>query len=238
MINEKRIRALRAFCEGLGVAVKDLSLLDMALTHTSYAHELKGAVRAEHSERVEFLGDSVLSLVVSTYMYRKFPDLTEGQLTKLRAHLVCEASLCDCAKKMKLGDLLLLGRGEELSGGRERPSILADAFEAVLGAIYLDRGLAAAEKYLLDLMQKEIDHVCRTGIGSDHKTRLQEYLQRGGDADISYRLVDSSGPEHRKIFSCEVALAGKVLGRGSGKSKKEAEQQAAKVALQSLGLED
>ena len=126
MLNEKRIRELRSFCEGLGVTVQDLSLLDMALTHTSYAHELKGAVRAEHSERVEFLGDSVLSLVVSTYMYRKFPDLTEGQLTKLRAHLVCEASLCDCAKKMKLGELLLLGRGEELSGGRERcwePSI-------------------------------------------------------------------------------------------------------------------
>ncbi len=236
MIKEKRIRELQAFCGRLGLAMTDLGLLDMALTHTSYAHELKGAVRPEHSERVEFLGDSVLSLVVSTYMYKNFPALAEGQLTKLRAHLVCEASLYECAKRLGLGELLLLGRGEELSGGRERPSILADAFEAVLGAIYLDQGLAVAERYLLQLLQKEIDHVCRNGIGSDYKTRLQEYLQRGGDADISYRLVDSSGPEHNKVFSCEVALSQQAMGRGSGRSKKEAEQQAAKAALISLGV--
>jgi ribonuclease-3 len=167
-------------------------------------------------------------------MYKNFPQLAEGQLTKLRAHLVCEASLFEYAKKLRLGDFMLLGKGEEMSGGRERPSILADAFESVLGAYYLDQGLAKAQDYLLAIMQKEIDFICTHGICSDFKTRLQEYLQREGDVDISYHLVGSTGPEHNKTFNSEVCLEGKVIGSGSGRTKKDAEQQAAKDALVKL----
>ncbi len=140
------------------------------------------------------------------------------------------------AKKMRLGDFLLLGRGEELSGGKTRPSILADAFESVLGAYYLDQGFAKAQEYLLGMMQKEIDFICTHGICSDYKTRLQEYLQRDGDVSIVYRLAGSTGPEHNKIFSTEVLLAGKVVGTGSGRTKKDAEQQAAKSALEELNI--
>lgn len=236
MMQEKRVRTLEAFCRSLDIAMQDLSLLDMALTHTSYAHEAKAEPRPVHNERIEFLGDSVLSLIVSTYMYKNFPQLAEGQLTKLRAHLVCEASLYEYAKKLHLGDLLLLGRGEAMSGGRERPSILADAFESVLGAIYLNCGLAVAERYLLELMGKEIDYICLHGICSDYKTRLQEYLQRDGDAAIAYHLVGSSGPEHSKVFISEVTLDGRLIGRGEGHSKKDAEQHAAKDAIRKLHI--
>ncbi len=200
-MHNNRTQQLQAFCKWLGIEMHDLSLLDMALTHTSYAHEAKGDARPKHNERIEFLGDSVLSVIVSTYMYKNFPKLSEGQLTKLRAHLVCEASLFEYAKKMRLGDFLLLGRGEELSGGKERPSILADAFESVLGAYYLDQGFEKAQEYLLGMMKKEIDFICKHGICSDFKTRLQEYLQREGDVNIAYRLTGSTGPEHNKIFS-------------------------------------
>lgn len=235
-MQEKRTQQLQAFCSWLGIEIKDLSLLDMALTHTSYAHEAKGMPKPQHNERIEFLGDAVLSVVVSTYMYNNFPDLNEGQLTKLRAHLVCEASLFEYAKKIKLGDFLLLGKGEELSGGRERPSLLADAFESVLGAYYLDQGFEKTEAFLLHMMQKEIDYICTHGICSDYKTRLQEYLQRDGDVDISYHLVGSSGPEHNKIFASEVTLSGKVIGSGDGRTKKDAEQHAAKNALERMDI--
>ena len=235
-MHKNRTQQLQAFCKWLGIEMHDLALLDMALTHTSYAHEAKGEPKPEHNERIEFLGDSVLSVIVSTYMYKNFPQLAEGQLTKLRAHLVCEASLFEYAKKLRLGDFILLGKGEEMSGGRERPSILADAFESVLGAYYLDQGLAKAQDYLLAIMQKEIDFICTHGICSDFKTRLQEYLQRDGDVEISYHLAGSTGPEHNKTFNSEVCLGGKVIGSGSGRTKKDAEQQAAKDALQKLNV--
>ncbi len=215
----------------------DLELLDMALTHTSYAHEARQNPKPHHNERIEFLGDSVLSIIVSTYMYKNFPELDEGPLTKLRAYIVCEASLYEYAKKINLGDFLKLGRGEELSGGRLRPSILADAFEAVLGAIYLDQGFAVVQKFLLGMMQEEIDYICRHGIYNDYKTRLQEYLQRGGDVDISYQLMGSTGPEHNKVFTSEVMVEGKVIGEGSGRTKKDSEQHAAQQALEQLHVE-
>ncbi len=235
-MQSKRTQQLQAFCSWLGIEIKDLSLLDMALTHTSYAHEAKVNPKPQHNERIEFLGDSVLSVIVSTYMYTNFPDLNEGQLTKLRAHLVCEASLFEYAKKIRLGDFLQLGKGEELSGGRERPSLLADAFESVLGAYYLDQGFAKTQEFLLGLMQREIDFICTHGICSDYKTRLQEYLQRDGDVDIAYKLVGSSGPEHSKVFSSEVLLQGEVIGKGEGRSKKDAEQHAAKNALEKRNI--
>ena len=233
-MQDKRKQQLVGFCTTQNIQMHDLELLDMALTHTSYAHEAKQTPKPQHNERIEFLGDSVLSVIVSTYMFKTFPGLAEGQLTKLRAHLVCEGSLYTFAKKIGLGELLLLGRGEELSGGRERPSILADAFESVLGAIYLDQGFAVAQRYLLTMMQPEIDYVCRNGIYTDYKTRLQEFLQRDGDVEISYQLMGSTGPEHNKIFTSEVSFEGKVIGVGQGRTKKDSEQHAAQQALMQL----
>ena len=236
-MQDKRKQQLAGFCASQNIQMHDLELLEMALTHTSYAHEAKQTPKPQHNERIEFLGDSVLSVIVSTYMYKNFPELAEGQLTKLRAHLVCEGSLYTFAKKLGLGELLLLGRGEELSGGRERPSILADAFESVLGAIYLDQGFAVAQSYLLNMMQEEIDYVCSHGIYTDYKTRLQEYLQQHGDVDISYQLLGSSGPEHNKIFTSEVLLEGRVIGEGQGRTKKDSEQHAAQQALAQLHVQ-
>jgi ribonuclease III len=237
-MQETRIQQLRSFCQGLGIQMRDLELLDMALTHTSFAHEAKQYPKPHHNERIEFLGDSVLSVIVSTYMYKNFPDLAEGQLTKLRAYLVCEGSLYEYAKKIHLGEHLKLGKGEELSGGRERPSILADAFESVLGAIYLDQGFEVARSYLLGMMQPEIDYICHHGIFNDYKTRLQEYLQRDGDADIHYVLLSSTGPEHNKMFTSRVLLGGRVIGEGSGRTKKDSEQHAAKQALAQLHVQN
>ncbi|WP_293728993.1 ribonuclease III [uncultured Phascolarctobacterium sp.] len=233
----KRKQQLQDFCDSLGIRMHDLELLDMALTHTSYAHEAKQTPKPQHNERIEFLGDSVLSVIVSTYMYQNFPDLAEGQLTKLRAHLVCEASLFEYAKKIRLGDYLRLGKGEELSGGRERPSILADAFESVLGAIYLDQGFEKVQSYLLAMMRPEIDYICRHGIYNDYKTRLQEFLQRDGDVDISYQLMSSTGPEHNKVFTSEVMVQGRVIGEGKGRTKKDSEQHAAQQALAQLHVQ-
>ena len=223
-MQKDRIQQLKSFCQGLGIIMNDLELLDMALTHTSYAHEAKQTPKPQHNERIEFLGDSVLSVIVSTYMYSNFSELDEGQLTKLRAHLVCEASLYEYSKKIHLGENLRLGRGEEQSGGRERPSILADAFESVLGAIYLDQGMDVAREYLLGLMREEIDYICTHGIYND------------GEVSISYKLINSSGPEHNKVFTSEVLLDKKVIGIGSGRSKKDAEQHAAKKALEGLKM--
>lgn len=236
-MQDKRKQQLQGFCDSLGIRMHDLELLDMALTHTSYAHEAKQTPKPQHNERIEFLGDSVLSVIVSTYMYQNFPDLAEGQLTKLRAHLVCEASLFEYAKKIRLGDYLRLGKGEELSGGRERPSILADAFESVLGAIYLDQGFEKVESYLLTMMRPEIDYICRHGIYNDYKTRLQEFLQRDGDVDISYQLMSSTGPEHNKVFTSEVMVQGRVIGEGKGRTKKDSEQHAAQQALAQLHVQ-
>ena len=177
-MQEKRTQQLQSFCQGLGIHMHDLELLDMALTHTSYAHEAKQYPKPHHNERIEFLGDSVLSVIVSTYMYKNFPDLAEGQLTKLRAYLVCEGSLYEYAKK--------------------------------------------------------IHFICRHGIFNDYKTRLQEYLQRDGDADIHYVLLGSTGPEHNKVFTSQVMLGNTVIGEGSGRTKKDSEQHAAKQALAQL----
>ena len=235
-MQEARKTQLLAFCEQLQIEIHDLDLLDMALTHSSYAHEAKSNPKPKYNERIEFLGDSVLSIIVSTYMYNNYPKLAEGDLTKIRAYLVCESSLYELAQKIQLGKNLLLGRGEELSGGRERASILADAFESILGAIYLDRGFEYVQAFLLNIMQTKIDDVCIHGIFSDFKSSLQEYLQGRGEADVLYREISSSGPEHNKTFNCEVLLNGVVIGAGSGHRKKDAEQNAAKSALEKYNV--
>ncbi|MEG0797926.1 MAG: ribonuclease III [Acidaminococcaceae bacterium] len=233
-MNKERKEELHELCRSLNIEMTDLYLLNTALTHTSYAHESKAHPKPTHSERIEFLGDSVLGLVVSTYMYKRFPKMDEGELTKLRAYLVCEVSLSKYAKQIGLGEHLLLGRGEVISGGRERASILADAFESVVGAYYLDQGLEKVEKYLLDMMRAELEVTAKHGICRDYKTRLQEMVQKDGVVDIAYELTGAHGPDHEKIFETRVLVNGSISGEGSGKSKKEAEQNAAQEALLKL----
>lgn len=202
-----------------------------ALTHSSYSNENKNY---NFNERLEFLGDSILSIIVSDYLFKNEKDLPEGELTKLRANIVCEESLSDAANKIELGKYMLLGKGEEATGGRQRISILADAFEAVIAAIYLDGGLESAKEFVLDYMEEIIIDSRRGKIFRDYKTHLQEVLQGQGESNIWYKLLDEKGPDHNKIFIMQVGANDNVLGIGEGKSKKEAEQLAAKIALKKL----
>ncbi len=209
-------------------------LIYEALSHSSYANEKKKQRRS--NERLEFLGDSVLSVVVSQYLFTHYPDLPEGELTKIRAALVCEKSLHRFALQIGLGEFLMLGKGEEHTGGRERPSILADAFEAVIAAIYLDGGLEAARKHILRFLPKNIPEN-RSLLFGDYKTALQEVIQKNPEEKVEYVLRSETGPDHDKSFVVEVCLNSNVIGKGNGKSKKEAEQMAAKEALALMGYE-
>ena len=218
----------------IGYTFRDRSLLENALTHSSYAneHREKGALS---NERLEFLGDSILGLVVADHLYRTRPDLPEGDLTRIRAALVCENSLVDVAKELDLGSYLKLGKGEESGGGRHRPSIQADAVEAMLAAVYLDGGIGQARKLIHDLIlghERE-----KTAAGRDYKTALQELVQRESGQVLTYHLTGESGPDHAKIFAMEVLLNGQAIGAGTGHSKKEAEQAAAKAAVEKMGHE-
>lgn len=213
---------------------KNKNLIIEALSHSSYANEKK---KSRHSnERLEFLGDSVLSIVVSQYLFLHFKHLPEGELTKIRASLVCEKSLHKFAQQINLGDYILLGKGEENTGGRERPSILADAFEAVIAAVYLDGGIEAATDYVLRFVPEDIDSR-RSSTFSDYKTALQEIIQKNPEEKVEYHLAEQSGPDHDKAFKVQVCLNSNVIGTGKGKSKKEAEQMAAKEALELMGYE-
>ena len=213
---------------------KNKQLLTEALSHSSYANEKKKTRNS--NERLEFLGDSVLSVIVSQYLFEHFSHLPEGELTKIRASLVCEKSLYNFAQQIRLGDFLLLGKGEEHTGGRERPSILADAFEAVIAANYLDGGLEAARKHVLKFIPDDIDKKSLTAF-SDYKTILQEVIQKNPEEKVEYILADQTGPDHNKAFKVQVCLNSNVIGTGTGKSKKEAEQMAAKEALELMGYE-
>ena len=209
----------------------DDSLIETALTHSSYANEHSETC----NERMEFLGDSVLSLSVSNYIYDKFPNLPEGRLSKIRASVVCEETLAKCAVKMDFGKYIKLGHGEEASGGRNRPSILSDAFESVIAAIYLDGGMKEASKFVLSFVVPEIKNHSVGFVFRDYKTKLQEIIQRNPGEKLNYVLVDESGPDHNKHFVVEVHLNSNVIGKGGGRSKKEAEQQAAREALELMG---
>ncbi len=219
--------------EKLGYAFHDPALLDEALNHSSYANEHRGW-RIRSNERLEFLGDSVLGFVTAEFLFLQHPDLPEGDLTRIRAALVCEQSLYEVARKLDLGRYLKLGRGEEAGGGRERTSILADATEAVFAAVYLDGGIQAASalihRCLLDAEREEDVEERRR----DFKTELQELVQRKADQVLSYRMAGEQGPDHDKTFLAEVLLNGAVIGSGGGHSKKEAEQSAARAALEKL----
>lgn len=223
---------IREFEKKIGYTFDNKELITVALSHSSYANEKR---KTRHSnERLEFLGDSVLSIVVSLYLFQHFKHLPEGELTKIRASLVCEKALHEFALKIDLGDYILLGKGEENTGGRQRASILADAFEAVIAAIYLDGGFNAASRHILRFIPKDIDSR-RSVSFSDHKTILQEIIQKNPEERIEYKLVGQSGPDHDKAFEVEVYLNSNVIGRGRGKSKKEAEQMAAREALELMG---
>lgn len=209
---------------------KDITLYDLARTHTSYTNESKVA-RSLSNQRLEFLGDSVLSIIVSDYIYKNYPNLPEGTLTKIRADVVCEKSLYEMALEINLGNCLLLGKGEERTGGKERPSILSDAFEAMLGAIYLDSGLDAARDVLLPMIVPKIEQAVVSTGDSDYKTTLQELVQKQKHSSIQYHTLSEEGPDHERFYTVEVRINKEYFGQGSGKTKKQAEQMAAKQAI-------
>ena len=211
---------------------RNKNLLINALSHSSYANERKNPRGS--NERLEFLGDSVLSVVVSDFLYKNLDSVAEGDLTKLRASLVCEKSLHVFAQQINLGKYILLGKGEENTGGRERPSILADAFEAVIAAIYLDGGMEAARKHILRFIPENPVNGTKMAFG-DFKTVLQEIVQKNPEEKVEYVLIGEEGPDHNKRFVVEVMLNSQVIGNGKGRSKKDAEQLAAKEALELMG---
>ena len=215
----------------IGYRFKNITLLQRALTHSSYANEYwRDSLMS--NERLEFLGDSILGMVVAEHLYRTFPDRPEGELTRMRADMVCETSLARIAMQVDLGKHLLLGNGEEQSGGRKRPSILADAVESVIAASFLDGGMAAAEEIIRRFVLSDVP--AEKMKNQDYKTALQERIQQKKSQQLVYRLIGESGPDHAKEFAVEVLLNGEVVGTGSGSSKKRAEQDAARAAMEAL----
>ena len=221
--------------EKLGYTFQNAELLETALTHSSYANEGNRGLKS--NERLEFLGDSVLGFITAGYLFSHMGG-EEGELTRLRASLVCEKALSAYARKLGLGDCLLLGKGEQRGGGADRPSILADAFEAVIAALYLDGGLQAAEDFILPFIKEELALQQRRPQFRDYKTALQEIIQQNPEERLEYELKGESGPDHNKRFVVEVHLNSNVIGTGHGRSKKEAEQQAAREALKLMGYDD
>ncbi len=216
--------------ESIGYTFQDKNLLKKALTHTSYAYENK----VESNEKLEFLGDSILEFISSKYLYKNYPKLREGEMTKVRATVVCEKSLYKIAQMHNFSDFLYLGRSEKKTGGEKRPAILADSVEAVIAAIYLDGGIEEAEKFIIDNLKNEIEIATKHVGDRDYKTVLQEKLQEHGEVKIEYEITKEKGPDHNKQFEAQVSCNGKVLAKGKGKSKKEAHMSAAKKALENL----
>ncbi|MCC8090581.1 MAG: ribonuclease III [Oscillospiraceae bacterium] len=212
----------------LNYRFQNSALIHTALSHSSYANEH----HCESNERLEFVGDSVLGMVVATALYQRFPGLPEGKLTRLRADLVCEQSLWDVAQRLELGRYIRLGRGEEQSGGRHRPSILADCVEAVIAALYLDGGFSVAQEFIERYVLSRLD--AGDVLVQDYKTALQELVQQTPGHSVVYSLIGESGPDHAKRFTVSVSLCGAVIGSGEGRTKKEAEQHAAQAALEQL----
>ena len=214
--------------KNIGYHFRDKSLLKTAVTHSSFANENRGGLA--YNERLEFLGDAVLQLVTSEKLFKENPDMPEGRMSKQRAALVCEDALAGYSKEIQLGDFMLLGKGEEATGGRNRPSILADAFEALIGAIFLDGGMDNAKRFVRRFLD-----AAHTSL-KDYKTLLQEIIQKNPGERLSYVVIGESGPDHDKVFNVEVHLNSNVIGKGTGKSKKQAEQAAAKEALALMGF--
>ncbi|OFT81775.1 ribonuclease III [Granulicatella sp. HMSC30F09] len=229
----KEIKALsKILKEKFDISFNNEALLMEAMTHSSYANEHK-EMKGIYNERIEFLGDAVLELTISDWLFRQFPHFQEGQLTKLRAQIVCEDSLSLLAKECSLNEYLLLGKGETLSGGREKPAILCDVFEAFIGALYLDKGVNEVQRFLNLVVIPKIKNG-RYELITDFKTELQEYLQQNGPVHIRYELVKEEGPSHDKIFTVQLIVDGKKYKTASGKTKKAAEQMAAKLTMEEL----
>ena len=222
----------------IGYEFKDPTVLKLALTHSSYAYELRQKkIECDSNERLEFLGDSVISIITTSYLYKSYPNLTEGELSRLRAGTICTSSLSGFAKGVDLGSYLLLGCGEGRSGGRENPTILENAFEALLGAIYIDSGcnIETVTKFLLPLVEKEILNAIASGSTDDCKSKLQQIVQQMPDQTLTYVLTNRVGPDNAPIFTVEARLNSNVIGKGSGTSKRRAEQAAAREALAFFG---
>ena len=218
---------------------KDIGLLQTAMTHSSYSNEHKAKdPGCRCNERLEFLGDSVLSIITSEYLFAKFRDRDEGDLTKMRAEVVCERALAGFARNIGLGGYLLLGVGEDKNGGRDNKSLLSDAFEALLAAVYLDAGEAGHDTvrdFLIPFISEELTRLLEKGQGKDYKTLLQQFLQQDGAANLTYVPISETGPDHAKIFEVEARMGSNIIGHGKGKTKKDAEQNAAKEALALFG---
>jgi ribonuclease III len=227
-----QVEKLHSFLNDHGLSFENEDLLKQAFTHSSYVNEHRLIAR-EDNERLEFLGDAVLELLVSRYLFKSYPEMKEGQLTKLRAAIVCEPSLVVLANKCHFGELIFLGRGEEATGGRTRPALLADVFEAFIGALYLDQGLNVVEHFLEAVMYPQIV-AGAFSLVMDYKSQLQEMVQRKNLGVLDYEVISEKGPAHHKEFISNVKLNGNVLGTGKGRTKKESEQKAAHIALQSL----
>lgn len=223
----------KALQKTIGTYFNNLSLLKQAFVHSSFVNENPSFPLADN-ERLEFLGDAILSFVVAENLYQEFAKLPEGELTRIRAWLICQETLARLAMNLKLGDYLYLGRGEETTGGRQRQANLASAFEALIGAIFLDQGLVSARNFVLQQLSSEIDKIKAGEISPDYKTLLQEFVQAKQQQSPVYHLVEAVGPDHDKTFVVEVMVNGEVLSRGSGKSKKTAEQEAARSAWERL----
>ncbi len=219
--------------QAIGIIFRDQSLLQRALTHTSYLNENPDCVWGDN-ERLEFLGDAIGGFIAAQYLYHRFPEWQEGQLTNLRAELVCSETLARFAAEIDLGRYLLLGHGEELGGGRTRAAMLSDAFEALLGAVYVDHGLEAARQFFLPFIESQIEAFSAEALLRDAKSRLQEWAQAIFHVTPRYVTVQESGPDHAKQFSVEVLVKGQVRGRGAGHSKQVAEQEAARAALDAI----
>ncbi|MDN5344308.1 MAG: ribonuclease [Clostridia bacterium] len=227
MANNTRQEELKQFLQRFRLEVTDLEGLNTALTHPTYAYEHQ---LPHDNQRLEFLGDAVLGLVIATYLFQEFPHLPEGDLTRMRAAVVCEASLVKVARQIKLGELLLLGQGEENSGGRQRPSNLADALEAVIGSLYLAGGLETARGFILQLFAPALKLLKSTGV-IDSKSALQEFIQQQGTENVTYKILEEWGPDHARGYRAGVFFRNRLLATGEGHSKKEAEQEAARAAL-------
>jgi ribonuclease-3 len=231
MLNLRReaLTDLAALQKTLGISFNDLSLLEQALVHSSYINENPGLALTSN-ERLEFLGDAILGFIVAEELYQRFPNLSEGEMTKLRSSVVCRDALSRMARAISLGNYLYLGRGEEASGGRRKPANLASALEAIIAAIFLDQGLAAARDFVLRATSQELNK----GAEADYKSQLQELIQARQQEKPTYQVIAVAGPDHDRTFTVEVRVADNVLGRGSGKSKKAAEAEAARSALAQL----
>lgn len=232
-ISEKRYSELEKLQGILNYSFKDTELLNNALTHTSY---VKGENRnAVHNERLEFLGDAVLELIVSEYLFVNNPNMNEGLMTRVRSRAVYENALFDAAREIGLGGYLLLSHGEEHTGGREKPSILSDALEAVIGAMYLDGGIEPVKKFILGFAVSSINEAVKTVSVKDYKTLLQEHVQQSHTGNLEYDVVSVSGPDHKRVFTMQVSINGEAFGCGQGGSKQEAGQNAAHATLLMLG---